>query len=284
MSKGFSRSLYAGAAVAFSCGMLWAATAPAQESAKKKQQEGSAGQSEAAHPPVDAVEWRESQGGNGHFYKVVAERQGITWIEANGRAIAAGGHLATITSAAENEFVAKLADAAHFWGHPPHWAVSRLGPWLGGRQGRSGKWQWVTGEPFKFTDWHENEPNTHVVPTESAQALLNCISFYAKQSESPSGRSPLWSDNPSGQDYVSSYVIEFDEFGPCGELKQHGNKKWEHLVLTQRSMDHVISQLKEAERQGWELVSVVYAPMPRSRRGLTAIFRRPERDAQKNTE
>ena len=91
------------------------------------------------------------------------------------------------------------------------------------------------------------------------------------------GRSSFWSDHPSGQDYIVAFVIEFDEFGACGELKQSDDQRWEHLVLTQRSMSHLNSELKEAERQGWELVSVILMPAPWGGPGYTAFVKRPTR-------
>lgn len=225
--------------------------------------------------PVDAVEWSESQGGNGHFYKVVSVRDGITWSEANKSATGAGGHLATITSSDENDFVAKLADASQFWGHPPNWTISRVGPWLGGLQQQDGKWRWVTGEAFEFTNWHEREPNTHLFHEEATRSLNNCISFYARRTESPTGRSPMWSDNPSGQDYIAGYVVEFDEFGACGASKQTRDKKWDHRAFTQRSVRHLMSELKVAEGQGWELVSVIHTRTPWGDSGFVAFLKRP---------
>ena len=74
------------------------------------------------------VQWSVWDGGNGHFYEAVAVPAGITWTEASEAANAAGGHLATITSEAENSFVFSLVDDDRFWFE---W-VSLQGPWLGG--------------------------------------------------------------------------------------------------------------------------------------------------------
>src|SRR5688572_27850883 len=53
----------------------------------------------------ETVEWRAVDGGNGHGYEAVLAPQGISWTQARDAADALGGYLATITSAAENEFV-----------------------------------------------------------------------------------------------------------------------------------------------------------------------------------
>lgn len=63
---------------------------------------------------ADPVEWPVSEGGNGHYYEVIGGRDtpyaGMTWTEADALAktmsyLGLAGHLATITSFAENNFV-----------------------------------------------------------------------------------------------------------------------------------------------------------------------------------
>jgi hypothetical protein len=90
--------------------------------------------------------------GNGHIYDVVPMAQGINWEDAEAACALVGGHLATLTSQEENDFVFGL--------------VSALGAqaWLGGLQppGSSepdGGWGWVTSEAFSFKNWHGGEPN-----------------------------------------------------------------------------------------------------------------------------
>jgi Concanavalin A-like lectin/glucanases superfamily/Lectin C-type domain len=92
--------------------------------------------------------------GNGHYYLIV--EQETTWQQARSLAesmvfMGVQGHLATITSEAENTFVStQLGDTA--------------GAWLGGQQppGSSepeGGWRWITGEPWVYTNWDKGEPN-----------------------------------------------------------------------------------------------------------------------------
>ena len=54
---------------------------------------------------ADLVEWKIADGGNGHYYEAIDAFTRIGWAEANTAADALGGHLATITSQAENTFV-----------------------------------------------------------------------------------------------------------------------------------------------------------------------------------
>lgn len=90
--------------------------------------------------------------GNGHSYIAVAEVR--SWQQAKSAAEALGGHLATVTSADEQAFIAaKFPDACN------------RGFWLGGLQAPGQAqpfegWSWVTGEPWSYTGWLPGvEPN-----------------------------------------------------------------------------------------------------------------------------
>jgi len=58
-----------------------------------------------------------------------------------------GGHLATITSREEHEFVINLSKTKDCW--------------VGATdEGSEGQWRWVTGEPFEYTEWMDaNQPD-----------------------------------------------------------------------------------------------------------------------------
>lgn len=83
---------------------------------------------------------------NGHSYK--AFNKGYTWAQAERYCQALGGHLVTITSAEEQEFVKTLADAA-----------GRNCYWTGGRLTSDKKWTWNTKEAFSFTNWAVGQPD-----------------------------------------------------------------------------------------------------------------------------
>ena len=114
----------------------------------------------------DAVQWRVADGGNGHWYQMFVPVQGLTWNAAASIATARGGHLATLTSIAENDHAYQLAHTtAHAWVNLENGTLT--GPWLGGVQDHSsadyrepaGGWTWVTHEPWGFTRWSVGDPS-----------------------------------------------------------------------------------------------------------------------------
>jgi hypothetical protein len=98
---------------------------------------------------ADPFEWPVFSGGNGHFYELKQPPGGINWTNASAAAQAStwrgvSGHLATVTSAAENNFIIS---------HLPGWA------WIGLSDAAvPGTYAWVTGEPFAYTNWEQGQP------------------------------------------------------------------------------------------------------------------------------
>ena len=87
--------------------------------------------------PVDAVCF------NGHAYKLYS--QSMTWDEAKAHFESLGGHLVTITSQDEQDFINSYVSA-----------LDRAYVWIGLRH----PWgQWVTGEAITFTNWGDGEPD-----------------------------------------------------------------------------------------------------------------------------
>jgi hypothetical protein len=93
-----------------------------------------------------AVQWRVEDGGNGHWYRLSSDVCG--WEEARNRASNQGGHLASITSEAENAFIVALG-------------VGRS--WIGAFQEpgacEPGCFSWVTGEPWQYQRWMGGQPD-----------------------------------------------------------------------------------------------------------------------------
>jgi len=102
----------------------------------------------------NAVQWKLSDGGNGHWYQFRWSTSLLCWSEARHQCESLGGHLATITSAAENSLLLSLTIPEN-----PRGILG--GPYIGGTcEGLPwGQWYWITGEPFGFTAWMPGEPN-----------------------------------------------------------------------------------------------------------------------------
>lgn len=99
------------------------------------------------------AQWKASDGGNGHWYQLRFGSPGLSWEASQSHAESIGGHLATLTSAAENDFVFGIANATAAYGGSPV-----VGPWLGGRL-VGNAWTWVTGEAWGFTNWLPPNPD-----------------------------------------------------------------------------------------------------------------------------
>jgi hypothetical protein len=105
-------------------------------------------------PPAGAVQWPAADGGNDHWYLAVDVGTGSCWEDSRLQAEALGGHLVTITSQSEQDFLeASVINSSVWW-------------WVGGYQDLDdpdysepgGAWKWVTGEPWDYTNWYSGQP------------------------------------------------------------------------------------------------------------------------------
>ena len=103
---------------------------------------------EVSYAPISRPEATAENTYNGNTY-MVFDRM-MSWQEAYKACEEAGGHLASVTSAKENDFVQSLCDVGtaskYYLG-----AVDRF---------HSGIWSWETGESFVFSNWSRGEPST----------------------------------------------------------------------------------------------------------------------------
>lgn len=128
--------------------------------------------------------------GNGHYYEFVTN-SGITWT--NAKTAAEGlnyfglkGYLATITSAAENEFcTSKLSGDG----------------WMGATDAEvEGTWKWVTGpeaghtfSEYSYTNWNTSQPDNY-------NGIEDYAQFYI------TGK---WNDLPNSESSIVGYVVEY---------------------------------------------------------------------------
>ena len=133
---------------------------------------------------------------NGHYYELIAAS--VSWETARIAAAGAshlglGGHLVTVTDAAENQFLtsAFTADGLHL-----HWLG---GLQVGGSLDPVAGWVWVTGEPFMFANWEPGEPNDANSEDENRLIFDHGTSLNGK----------AWNDVVPAFDIAAGYVIEY---------------------------------------------------------------------------
>jgi len=85
--------------------------------------------------------------GTRHYYQIY---KGVhTWVEAEAFCEVLGGHMATLTTAEENDFVYHfMRDSGYL---TAYFGLSD--------EERTGDWIWVTGEPYEYSNWHRGQPS-----------------------------------------------------------------------------------------------------------------------------
>ena len=90
-------------------------------------------------------EWLEN---GGHCYLWSEKELRKSWEDAEEFCKREGGHLASVTSEASNEYIYKEKKRR---------GLSSL--WIGGTdQEEEGVWKWSDGSPWNFTEWAKDEP------------------------------------------------------------------------------------------------------------------------------
>jgi len=164
--------------------------------------------------------WHESNGGNGNCYEYVNPGASISWNAAQPAAESRSffgvmGHLATITSVEESDFLQSVA--------PDEPAFARS--WVGAHYD-SGQWSWITGESWSYERWCSGEPNG--TPSE------NAIDIRPQDLEDPG----CWNDE---EDFMTlnSYLVEYEDTAALASIpatSQWGFTAMTLLLLTSASI------------------------------------------------
>ena len=122
-----------------------------------------------------------------HEYAIFGDP--LPWHDAVDYCANIGAHLVTIGSAEENDFV---------FGLTPN-------TWLGATdEAVEGVWEWVTGEPFDYTNWAPGEPNNCCPPEFCGGDACTPEHYLTFWGEPFTGQ---WNDVPGGE---SRFVCEWD--------------------------------------------------------------------------
>ena len=152
-----------------------------------------------------AVQWTVENGGNDHWYGIVYVGNGSCWNDVRVEAESYGGHLATITSQEEQDFLeANIYDSSVWMS-------------IGGYQDLNdpdysepgGGWKWVTGEPMDYTHWYsgswgempwdDNPPTHHWMQVGMTWWNL------------------MWKTTVECSDESHAYIIEYDNLNGTSE-------------------------------------------------------------------
>lgn len=115
----------------------------------------------AGHAAIVYFQWPVASGGNGHWYGLTETP--MSWTEAEAVAVAEGGHLASIGSAAEESFLTSTFGVGLYW--------------IGFTDAASeGTWAWSDGTAVTYENWAPGEPNDWPnagIPHEEDYALIS---------------------------------------------------------------------------------------------------------------
>lgn len=137
---------------------------------------------------------------SGHRYQFVPGN--ISWTGAKAKAEALGGHLATVTSKEEDDFV-----RATFGDRIPK---MEEGFWLGAHEEKRGAgWRWVTGEPFTFTAWGGAMPSMRSDMDQTAPTAL----FFQRHGHSPKGAWTNYAYASPKHAVIAGFLVEWDDAG-----------------------------------------------------------------------
>ena len=108
--------------------------------------------------PTSLDESPESAVFDGHTYYYFSTP--VTWFDAKSICENMGGHLVTITSEEEDNFVFGFADGTLAW--------------LGATDIEGeGNWNWITGEEFSYSNWYADNPDNYSENPENAENYLH---------------------------------------------------------------------------------------------------------------
>ena len=103
-----------------------------------------------------SVQWTTGPGANNHFYFLTSAAS--NWTAAEAQAVAMGGHLASINSANEENFLitSYLGDSSPYATKPLWIGLTDVANGLGSKKYTN----WTTGEALTYTNWNDpSEPN-----------------------------------------------------------------------------------------------------------------------------
>ena len=150
------------------------------------------------------VQWKVTEGGNGHWYGMRAINQAdMTWMQMREAATRLGGHLITLSSAEEDAFGFRYFAGIH--------EEMMAGP-LGYFVMPGGQWEAVTGEPISYSNWRPAMTQPPLAAAPDNGNTLHRFATWLDPSWGPvAGSWEDWQDSELGNpaDPISRFLIEW---------------------------------------------------------------------------
>lgn len=127
---------------------------------------------------------------NGHSYKVYTQKK--SWSDAQAYCESLGGHLVTITSQEEQDFVSSLV------------TKKDVAAWIGASW-VDNQFLWVTGEPFNYTNWDQGEPSYNFSSSKEPY-----VGIYANDTATEYSTTGKWNDFRGSTDTIKGFVCEWE--------------------------------------------------------------------------
>ncbi len=134
--------------------------------------------------PEDAICVRD--GGFYHYYAIYAVDSFCPWEQAEEYCESLGGHLATLTSSTQNIIAYSAAYLSKY--DCVYFGLSDAD--------QEGTWKWITGEPFNYSNWNDNEPG--------GKTKENYAAFYKKVDQY------CWIDADFTENHEKAILCEWD--------------------------------------------------------------------------
>ena len=167
---------------------------------------------------------------DGHTYQFYKGK--LTWTAARDYAEEYGGYLMTVTSEQEQELISQYRNQND--------SSAKL--WLGATDVENDQdWKWITGEPFEYDHWAENEPNNN--NGANPESYLGTTT------------GGYWNDFVDAPEDITGFIVEYE---PCVKATLTSTDEGHNYVLyTINTSWH--SAKSFAEKAGGHLVTITSA-------------------------
>ncbi len=118
----------------------------------------------------------------------------VTWEKAKSLCESFGGHLATITSEKEQEYVLNVVKTLN----KPCWIGSY-------RNTNENSYKWITNEKFSYTNWDEDEPSYN-----SGSNAEYYVGIYANDTDTKYSTTGKWNDFAAATVTIKGFVCEWE--------------------------------------------------------------------------